>query len=999
MSPFKFVPISAWVLAAVPARAAEYAVEAALAALVLGAGWVLWRRLGRQQAELRASEERWRTLFEHAGVAMIEEDFTAVMPRLAALRAAGVADLRAHLNAQPALAIELFRLLRVSAANRAALTLLGGGDLAGMNAGIRAFVPTVPSEAFLEKVTAIWEQRLAVTLETGLTGLDGVRHFGLMQCAVPTAAGRPDFSRVLVAFTDLTALRASEERYRALFDGAVEGVFETLPAGGFRRLNRALARMLGYDSPEDLLAMKPEAFQGFYVQPGRRGEFLACLGEGSAFTDFESEVRRRDGSTIWISENVRAVRDGAGRLEYLQGFVTDITARKRAEVALRESEQRYRLLFEQAPVAIVEFDHTRLQEWFEQLRAAGVTDLAAHLAAQPELRDQVLALAPLSSINEAGVRIFGAASKEELVRRLGEIMTPEAVAMRLHNVLVRWRGGNQTEGEIPLHVLGGGTRQFFYRWWMPPVDGRPGRLRSQTVMVDITEVRAAERALAAERERLRVTLGAMSEGVITVDPGGVIRFINDAACELTGWPAEGAAGRTIDEVCALRHAKTGAVVIAPVASVLVSDRVMDLPPQTTVLRKQGGSVLVEGRCAPMHDTAGRGIGAVVVLRDVTERSQLEVDLLRASKLESVGLLAGGIAHDFNNILAVIMGNLTLAQLDAGLSQNAVRWLTEAERGALRARDLTQQLLTFAKGGEPVRSAVRLAEVVREAAEFALHGSAARCEFSINDDLWPADADKGQIGQVVQNLIINAAQAMPGGGVIRVTLGNQQVGKGAVGPLAAGRYLSLAIADCGTGIAPEHLARIFEPYFTTKQEGTGLGLATVYSIIKKHRGHVTVESEVGRGTTFHIWLPAARAEPAAPVPSRSPFDPIHGRILFMDDEEGIREMAGMLLKRLGLEPTTVADGAAAVREYEAARAAGRPYDVVMVDLTVPGGMGGLQAMRELLKLDPQVRAIVSSGYSSDPVLANHRVHGFRGVVPKPFRVGDLADTLRAVLAQA
>ncbi|MBX3751861.1 MAG: response regulator, partial [Opitutaceae bacterium] len=392
------------------------------------------------------------------------------------------------------------------------------------------------------------------------------------------------------------------------------------------------------------------------------------------------------------------------------------------------------------------------------------------------------------------------------------------------------------------------------------------------------------------------------------------------------------------------------------------------------------------------------LGAVLVVRDVTEHARLESDLRRASNLESIGILAGGIAHDFNNILAIIMGNLTLALLDEQVkASGGKRWLLEAERGAARARDLTQQLLTFAKGGEPVRTNVQLPELVREAAEFALHGSSARCEFAIPEGLPTADVDKAQIGQVVQNLVLNAVQAMPAGGVIRIAMGNVTLAEDEHPPLAAGDYLRLSIADTGRGIHPDHLPRIFEPYFTTKSAGVGLGLATVYSIVRKHRGHIMVESELDAGTTFHLWLPAAAEAEAPRRPNPAPFaEAMQGRVLFMDDEEPIRLMAAVLLGRLGLDPTIAEDGAEAVRQFRQAHGEGRPFDAVVMDLTVPGGVGGLEALREMQTIDPDVRAIVSSGYSSDPVLANFRAHGFRGMVAKPYRITALAAALRAVM---
>jgi nitrogen-specific signal transduction histidine kinase/CheY-like chemotaxis protein len=403
-----------------------------------------------------------------------------------------------------------------------------------------------------------------------------------------------------------------------------------------------------------------------------------------------------------------------------------------------------------------------------------------------------------------------------------------------------------------------------------------------------------------------------------------------------------------------------------------------------------------------------GIGWVLTLRRRVQRqteqiraqlekeTRLEAELQRSSKLESLGVLAGGIAHDFNNLLTVIMGNLTLAKLDAGDYPVVGRWLREAEQGVLRARDLTLQLLTFAKGGDPVRKAYVLSEIVQEAAEFALHGSNVRGDFDLAADLWPAEVDKGQIGQVVQNIVINAIQAMPEGGLLRVALCNTTVDAGTVPELAAGRYLKLTIADNGTGINPEYLARIFDPYFTTKPNGSGLGLATVYSIIKRHLGRIEVQSKVSEGTTFFIWLPAAQEPPAASAAAAEPPARPGGRVLLMDDDEAIRGAAEALLEHIGFEAVVVGDGELALREYAAAREAGRPFDLVILDLTVPGGMGGRETMEKLLQMDPQVRALVSSGYSSDPVLAHYRAHSFVGMVAKPYDIAELTSAIQAAL---
>jgi signal transduction histidine kinase/CheY-like chemotaxis protein/uncharacterized protein YdeI (BOF family) len=402
-----------------------------------------------------------------------------------------------------------------------------------------------------------------------------------------------------------------------------------------------------------------------------------------------------------------------------------------------------------------------------------------------------------------------------------------------------------------------------------------------------------------------------------------------------------------------------------------------------------------------------GVAWVVVLRrrvsrqteqireQLEQESRLRADLERAARLESLGLLAGGIAHDFNNLLTVVITNLGLAAMEEEVGPSARTLISEAERGAKRAAEITQQLLTFSKGGDPVRAAVSLPEVVREAAEFAGHGSNVRREYSIGPQLWPANIDRAQIGRVVHNLVLNAAQAMPDGGVIRISLSNTVVAPGAVPTLAPGRYVQLAIADNGRGIEREHVSRIFEPYFTTKNRNHGLGLATVHSIVKKHQGHVAVESQLGAGTVFHLWLPAAEApaQAARRAPPSAPAGPV--RILFMDDEEPIRLAAKGLFARLDHDVTVVGDGAEAVREYRAAQRSGRPYDVVVLDLTVPGGMGGRAAMEELRAIDPEVRAIVSSGYSSDPVMANYEEFGFAAVVAKPYDIKALVAAVHQV----
>ncbi len=390
----------------------------------------------------------------------------------------------------------------------------------------------------------------------------------------------------------------------------------------------------------------------------------------------------------------------------------------------------------------------------------------------------------------------------------------------------------------------------------------------------------------------------------------------------------------------------------------------------------------------------------IIVQDVTEKRRLEEERHRASKLESIGLLAGGIAHDFNNILAAIVGFVSAAKLRATPDQPIYRTLEAAEMAAVRATRLTKQLLTFAKGGAPVKKVAALAPIVREAAGFALVGSNVRCEFSPPADLWSAEVDEGQIAQVIHNLVLNAAQAMPEGGIVTVTAGNVHRGIAELpAGLAGGEFVEITVGDHGAGIAPEHLERIFDPYFTTKKSGSGLGLATSYSIVKAHRGTITVTSRLGVGTTFAVLIPASRATPFTSPAGVSGVVSGRGRVLVMDDEEQVRDAYREVLILLGYEVELARDGREAIELFADAIGRDMPFAAVILDLTVPGGLGGRDTVRELQKLDPDVKAIVASGYVDDSILANPGAAGFCGVLTKPYTIDELSRTLQGVIAAA
>ncbi len=811
---------------------------------------------------------------------------------------------------------------------------------------------------------------------------------------IRNAAGEP--VRGVGSHTDIharrlaeEAMRTSAERHRLLFEANPTPILVyDLGTLHFVEVNDAAVRLYGY-LREEFCAMKVTEIRPPEEVPALLAKIEQLRSGETGLRSFGVwKHRLKDGRIIDV--------DVSGQPFLLNGrrcfttFIRDVTAERRSQAALRDSEERFRLLFSNSPIAIMECDYRKTAIWLRGLRSAGVTDLGAYLDRNPA--DFLAAARAVEvQVNEQAVRLLRGASREYVQTNLPAAFTAETLEARRHIFEAIWDGKREYEGEGTMRAFDGTVVRVYTRWWLPIVNGEPKYEWSQVALVDLTGVRRTEEALAVERERLKVTLASMVEGVITVDPSGFVRYLNPAAGEMTGW-SNGAVGRPVEEVCALKLERTGLAVNLPLEHVLTTGGDADLPEPTLLVARDGTRRLIEGRCAPMHSPSDTGV--VFVFRDVMERSSLEAERLRTSKLESVGVLAGGIAHDFNNLLTVVIGNLALARDHLAEEEApAGPWLREAERGAMRARDLTHQLLTFAHGGDPVRTSVGLPEVVREAADFALHGSNVKAEYFLAEDTWAADADPGQIGRVIQNIVINSVQAMPSGGIVRISVANEEVPAGSLPALAGGNCLRISIEDSGSGIAPEHLPRIFDPYFSTKEGGSGLGLSTAYSIVRKHRGHMVADSEPGRATTFRIWLPAATAHPSHRPETNSPVSPLRGRILFMDDEEEIRKMTAALFRQMGLEVVTTADGNEAVQQYQQARDSGHPFDLVLMDLTVPGAMGGREATENLRRIDPGVKVIVSSGYSSDPIMANFRSHGFCGCVSKPYRVRDLTQTLR------
>ncbi len=515
-----------------------------------------------------------------------------------------------------------------------------------------------------------------------------------------------------------------------------------------------------------------------------------------------------------------------------------------------------------------------------------------------------------------------------------------------------------------------------------------GKTLLYSIVHDITERKRIEEALRESEAKYRLMFNTSPDSVnINRLEDGLYLDINDGFTKLTGFTREDAIGRTSLEIN-------------------IWDDPADRQKLVQGLREKGYYENLEARFRRKDGSIGTGLMSAGVIslsgiphiisitRDITDRRRIEDELLKADKLESVGILAGGIAHDFNNILTAILGNISLARMHVKHGSKVFELLNSAETASIRASALTGQLLTFARGGTPVKETASVSRLIEELSLFVLQGSKSVCEFSIAEDFWPVDADVSQLRQAISNILINAKQAMPDGGIIRIEADNLVLEEGAGTQVKSGRYVHISIKDQGVGIAEKDLSKIFDPYFTTKKEGSGLGLAAAYSIIKKHNGHITVNSLLGAGTTFDIYLPAS--DKAIPKIKGADLLKGAGKILLMDDDMMLREMAVDMLEVLGYEAELAEDGTEAIEMYRKAKESEKPYDAVILDLSIPGGMGGKEAIKILLEIDPDLKAIVFSGYSDSPVMSSYREYGFKGMMAKPFDLNTLGKALNEVL---
>ncbi len=618
------------------------------------------------------------------------------------------------------------------------------------------------------------------------------------------------------------------------------------------------------------------------------------------------------------------------------------------EEALRESETKFKALTESAPIGIFLYTEKFIY------------------------------------VNPAMERLTGYRAKELYNLYVWDILHKDFRDTVRQRVKSRLRGQ-----EAPTHYEVKAVTKEGHEKWLE-ISAATFEIRGKHIgigtAVDITTRKQLEISLQEIVTKYQTILESFEGYVIVIADDYKIKFMNRKLFELKGWDA-------LQQPCyQVFHSLEEPCPWCPLPKIRSGHKVH------SEFQAPKSGKWYQIVASPLKLPSGE-LQMLVLAVDITDRKRAEEEALRASKLEALGLLAGGIAHDFNNFLTSILGNISLAKLKLKNHQDIKRLLCLAEEGCVKAKELTYQLLTFAKGGPPVKKPSSAIEIIKDTVSFCLRGSNVKWDLDFEEDLWLVKLDPTQFSQVLTNLVINAKQAMPQGGTLRILARNYEIKNWLPGfPLEPGKYIEIVVQDEGEGIPEEYLPKIFDPYFTTKKEGTGLGLAITYAIIKKQGGHIRVESEVGRGTTFFVYLPAWAGQSETDSPQEEEIYLGKGRILIMDDEEMIRETLQEALEYMGYEVITTCDGKQALEEFKNALERQEPFDLVILDLTVPGGWGGRRTLKEMRRLNPNVKAILASGYADDPAFHDARPYGFVAALRKPFTIQELSRVLQKVLHQ-
>lgn len=811
---------------------------------------------------------------------------------------------------------------------------------------------------------------------------------------------------------DITERKDAEKKFaqeRNLLELLMESVPDTIyfkdNQSRFIKINEAQARVLGAESPEEAIGKTDfDYFEDDFATEAYQDE-QEIFQTKSPLISKPEKVVNKEGESTWFSVTKIPIVQSDNTVDGLVGISRDITA-------LKQSEDLQSALY-----TISEATHSsgslndifgEIHQTIQHLMPAEnfyicLHDTSADLLTFPYFMDAKDSppdpYAPRNGLTEYVLRESTPLLLSE--QSLKELADREQIDLK-GTLPVDWLGVPLLAEERVIGVL---AVQSY-------TEGIRYSLRDKEILSFVSDQVAltiarkqTEAELSNERERLAVTLRSITDGVITTDTYGNVTMINRMAEKLTGVSFKEASGKPIDQVYRIIDEQTRESLKTPINQMLQSDKGASIPREVILIGKQDREFIIADSIAPLRDDSSENIGTVIVFRDLSDQREMEKEVLKSRKLESVGILAGGIAHDFNNILSSILGNISLAKLTKNSPEKFEELLNNAEEGTTRAAKLTKQLLTFSKGGAPVKEEAAIGELVQNSVQFALRGSNVRPKIILEKNLWYANVDTGQIDQVMQNLIINADQAMPGGGTIVVRVGNRNIkSQSEVTGLEPGKYIVIQVTDQGGGISEENLAKIFDPYFTTKSTGSGLGLATSYAIVQKHGGMIAAHSKIGHGTTMTVFLPAGGESIVLHEKKIKPDNLVQvtdqgGSILLLDDDPSVHKTAEAMLRELGYKVVHAMDGEEAIHCYRDSMKHGKPFDAVILDLTIPGGMSGKEAAETLTREFPEVRAIVSSGYSTDPVMAEFEKYGFLGKVEKPYNLNQLADTIQSVLGKA
>ncbi|WP_462324932.1 PAS domain-containing hybrid sensor histidine kinase/response regulator [Desulfoplanes sp.] len=763
------------------------------------------------------------------------------------------------------------------------------------------------------------------------------------------------------------ALQASEQRLWMSLHINRASVFEDNFETGEMDCSPELFNQLGYPQEEH-----PTTIDGMLelIHPDDQNRVMAevarhITGKTPMYVA-EYRVRSKNGTWEWCDAKGRITeRTKEGSPRILLGISSIITDRKLKEERIRENEEKLRLAVDNSPIGICIID-----------------DTGRYLSA-----------------NQAYQDLLGYSEAEFKQKTFFEVTSPEHLEENrtLFDAMVVGKAPGYKIEKQYLHKDGTPIDVSVHATMARDKHGAP---RFALALVeDITKRKRAERILRDNEEQLRTTIDSIGEGVISTDREGMITRMNHAAAKLTGWTP---GVDTVHFTQTLNLPDPEDATFARNLPTAIRNRgdTVESTRKMTLIARDGHNHLITLSAAPIRNQEGRAGGMVLVFRDVTERVRIEDELEKMQRLESIGTLAGGIAHDFNNVLMGIYGNISIARQRLPKGHPALSPLMQSETSINRATRLSTQLLTFARGGEPIKQTVELDKLVEDIVRFDLSGSNVRPVFTIPEGTWAANVDKGQMQQVFSNLTINAREAMPEGGELHVGFETICPTNGPTTDQGPDQCIRITVQDEGTGIPAKFIKRIFDPYFSTKKTGSGLGLATTYSIINKHDGKIDVQSTPGQGTLFTILLPASPVQVAtdsSPYIQAQTAHPSTARILIMDDEEMIREVMTESFEDAGFYVGTAKDGHEAIEKYERALQGNHPFDLLIMDLTIPGGMGGKETIEAILALDPKAKAIVSSGYAGDPVMANYARYGFKAVAVKPYPMDKLLETVRRVLA--